>query len=236
LHQKITYVTISIGGSIINPGKIDKAFLQEFRNLVIDFVEKSEGQKKLIIVCGGGATAREYINAAPPDLPPGQKDYLGIAPTWINAQLLTAWLHEFCAPIPSQDFRQFLDHVQLYPVAIAGGFLPALKTDEDSAIAADYFGSPYLINVTNVDGVYDSDPNKNKNAKKIDTLTYSEYYDMFGGRTLDPGASAPMAEVAVTICQRSNMKIFVIGKNIQAIKDAIDGKCSGTEIGSNKSH
>ncbi|MHA2338827.1 MAG: amino acid kinase family protein [Candidatus Hodarchaeales archaeon] len=108
MHQKITYVTISIGGSIINPGKIDKAFLQEFRNLVIDFVEKSEGQKKLIIVCGGGATAREYINAAPPDLPPGQKDYLGIAPTWINAQLLTAWLHEFCANFLLPGYMNFV--------------------------------------------------------------------------------------------------------------------------------
>lgn len=231
MQKKITYITISIGGSIINPGKIDKQFLQEFRNLVIDFVEKSKGLRKLIIVCGGGATAREYIDAAPPNLPPGQKDYLGIAPTWINAQLLTAWLHEFCPPIPSQDFKQFLDHVQLYPVTIAGGFLPALKTDEDSAITADYFGSPYLINVTNVDGVYDKDPHENKGAKKYDYLSYSEFYTMFGGRTLSPGASAPMAEVAVTICQRSNMKIFVIGKDIDAIKDAIEGKCSGTEIG-----
>jgi uridylate kinase len=57
---------------------------------------------------------------------------------------------------------------------------------------------------------------------------------MFGERTLDPGASAPMTEVAVTICQRSNMLIFVIGKEITVIKDAIDGKCSGTEIGQKK--
>lgn len=231
MNQKITYITISIGGSIINPGEIDKPFLQEFRNLVIDFIEKSKGLKKLIILCGGGATAREYIKAAPPDLPPGQKDYLGIAPTWINAQLLTAWLHEYCAPIPSQDFRQFLNHVQLFPVAIAGGFLPALKTDEDSAILADYFGSPYLINVTNVDGVYNKDPNMHKEAKKFKYLSYNEFYKMFGGRTTAPGASAPFTEVAVTICERSKMKIFVIGKDINAIKDAIDGKCFGTEIG-----
>jgi uridylate kinase len=57
---------------------------------------------------------------------------------------------------------------------------------------------------------------------------------MFGEKTLDPGASAPMTEVAVTICQRSNMLIFVIGKEITVIKDAIDGKCSGTEIGQKK--
>ncbi|OLS24740.1 MAG: Uridylate kinase [Candidatus Heimdallarchaeota archaeon LC_3] len=230
----MTYVTLSIGGSIINPGKIDVHFLQEFRDLVKDFIEESKGKKKLIIVCGGGVTAREYIKASPPDLPPGQKDYLGIAPTWVNAQLLSAWLHEYCAPIPSQDFRKFLDHVQLFPVAIAGGFLPALKTDEDSAIAADYFGSPYLINVTNVDGVYDKDPNKEKNAKRYDYLTYSDYYKMFGGRTVAPGASSPMAEVAVTIAERSQMRIFVIGKEIESIKNAINGKCSGTEIGPEK--
>ena len=54
---------------------------------------------------------------------------------------------------------------------------------------------------------------------------------MFGGRTTAPGASAPFTEVAVTICERSKMRIFVIGKDINAIKDAIGGKCSGTEIG-----
>ncbi|MFW9928636.1 MAG: UMP kinase [Candidatus Thorarchaeota archaeon] len=232
--QKPIYITLSIGGSIINSGEIDVEFLIELRKLVTEIIESSHGKKKLIIVCGGGVVAREYIRASPDDLPPGQKDYLGIMPTWVNAQLLSAWLHEYCPPIPSQEFTQFINDAKLFPVTIAGGFLPALKTDEDSAIAADYFGSPYLINVTNVDGIYDKDPNKFSNAKKFSYLSYDEFYKIFSGSTLDPGASAPFAEVAVKICERTNMKIFVVGKNIETIKQALEGKCLGTEIGPKK--
>lgn len=231
ISMKYTYITISLGGSVINPGVIDVQFLKNFRDLIVEEIIKSNKQLRVIIVCGGGAVARQYIEAKPPDLPQGQADYLGIIPTWVNAQLITAWFHTYCAPIPSQEFSKFLDHAQLYPVVVSGGFLPALKTDEDAAIAADYFGSPYLINITNVNGIYDNDPKKNVNAKKIDFLTYKEFYAMFDGHSIAPGASSPFTVVSAKICERSKCRIFVVNKDMAAIKEAIRGNCIGTEVG-----
>jgi len=229
--QQYTYATISVGGSIINPGTIDVGFLKGFREVILNDLTASNGKKKFIIICGGGAAAREYIRACPPGLSPGQIDYLGIMPTWVNAQLLSAWFSGYCPPIPGQDFHQFLQNASLYLITIAGGFLPALKTDEDSAVAADFFASPYLINITNVDGVYDKDPKKFSEAKKFTKMSYQQFHEMFGGRTLDPGASAPFAEVAVRLCERTKMRIFVIGKEMSVLREALRGNCQGTEIG-----
>ena len=54
-----TYV-ISVGGSAIVPDKIDIGFLKQFKNTIL----KLSKSNKLVIVCGGGRTAREYISAA----------------------------------------------------------------------------------------------------------------------------------------------------------------------------
>ena len=51
-------VVISVGGSAINPGKIDIRFLKELKRVVLNFSRRN----KVILVCGGGYLAREYIN------------------------------------------------------------------------------------------------------------------------------------------------------------------------------
>ena len=121
-----------------------------------------------------------------------------------------------------------------YPILVAGGFLPGIKTDEDAALCADYFKSPYLINVTNVDGVYDSDPRKNSHAKRFDHLSYKEFIELIQHEDVGPGASAPYTLIATKIAQRSNCRLLIVKKDIKAIRDAITGKNVGTEISDEK--
>ena len=165
-------ITISLGGSIINPGSIDRDFLIQFKDLIIDHVKQTND--KFVIICGGGKVARDYINGGPVDIPPGQKDLLGISATWVNAQLIAAWFYGYTPTKPIQEFYDFVNQLDKteYPILVAGGFLPSIKTYEDAAICADYFNSPYLLNVTNVEGVYDFVPNRNSIAKNFDHLSY----------------------------------------------------------------
>ena len=221
-------ITISLGGSIINPGTIDKEFLREFRDLVVHHVEQTKD--KFIIICGGGKVARDYINASPENIPPGQKDLTGILATWVNAQLIASWFQGYTPSKPSQEFYTFVNQMDDYPVLVAGGFLPGIKTDEDAALCADYFKSPYLINVTNVDGVYDADPRKNPKAKRFDHLSYKEFIDLIQHEDVGPGASAPYTLIATKIAQRSNCRLLIVKKDIKAIKNAIEGINVGTEI------
>ncbi len=233
MKNQAKIITISLGGSIINPGTIDKEFLEAFRNLILDHYERTKD--KFIIICGGGKVARDYITASPDNIPPGQKDLVGILATWVNAQLIASWFQGYTPSKPSQDFYSFVNQIDEYPVLIAGGFLPGIKTDEDAALAADYFKSPYLINVTNVDGVYDSDPRKNPGAKKFNHLSYNEFIDLIQHEDVGPGASAPYTLIATKIAQRSNCRLLIVKKDIQAIKSAIEGNNVGTEISSTKS-
>ena len=228
MKNQAKIITISLGGSIINPGDIDREFLQSFRDVVLHHHQQT--QEKFIIICGGGKVARDYINASPENIPPGQRDLTGIMATWINAQLIAAWFQGYTPSKPSQDFYTFVNQIDDYPVLIAGGFLPGIKTDEDAALAADYFKSPYLINVTNVDGVYDSDPKKNPKAKKFVHLTYKEFIDLVQHDDVGPGASAPYTLIATKIAERSNCRLLIVKKDITAIKEAIQGKNVGTEI------
>lgn len=221
-------ITISLGGSIINPGSIDRDFLQAFSDLILRHLEKTKD--KFIIICGGGKVARDYITASPDTMPPGQKDLTGIMATWVNAQLIASWFQGYTPTKPSQNFYNFVEQIHSYRVLIAGGFLPGIKTDEDAALCADYFKSPYLINVTNVDGVYNEDPRKYPKAKRFDHMSYKEFIDLIQDEDVGPGASAPYTLIATKIAERSKCRLLIVKKDISALKQAIEGINVGTEI------
>jgi len=219
-------VTLSLGGSIINPGEIDSQFLTDFSIVIKELVH----QHKFMIVCGGGKIARQYIKGLPEGLTEGERDYMGIAATWLNAQLLTYYFKGHCSPILPATVKILTEQLQSYSIGISGGFLPAIKTDEDAAILADLFGSPILVNVTNVDGIYDKDPKKFPDAKKYEELTYKQFYEIVNPLSLGAGSNAPFTLIAAKICERTNIRIIICQKNAKKIKEAIQGKNVGTVI------
>ncbi len=219
-------ITLSLGGSIINPGEIDVAFLEQFSNILKKLISKY----KFIIVCGGGKVAREYIKALPHGLTEGERDFMGIAATWLNAKLLSFYFKGNCAPILPQTIEELIQQLENNDIGLSGGFLPAVKTDEDAAIVADLFGSPILINVTNVDGIYNKDPRTYPDAEKFSTLTYKEFYEIINPLSLDAGSNAPFTLIAAKICERTNMRIIICPKDISKIEAAINGKNAGTTI------
>ncbi|MHA2273428.1 MAG: amino acid kinase family protein [Candidatus Hodarchaeales archaeon] len=120
-------IVISLGGSVINPGTIDKPFLKEFTALVAEMVENGH---KFGIVCGGGAVARQYIAALPEGLSEGQKDMIGIEPTWLNARLIAVYLRELCSQVLPRHFDQLIRQLEQYSVAICGKFPDAKRFDK----------------------------------------------------------------------------------------------------------
>ncbi len=219
-------ITLSLGGSIINPGEIDNQFLSDFSKMIIKLLPEF----KFVIVCGGGKVARQYIKGLPDGLTEGERDYMGIAATWLNAQLLTYYFKGYCSPILPSTVKNLTEQMQTYDIGLSGGFLPAVKTDEDAAVLADLYGSPILINVTNVDGIYDKDPQKHSDAKKYEKLSYKQFYEVVSPLSLGAGSNAPFTFIAAKICQRSNMKIIICSKEVKKIQDAIKGQNVGSII------
>ena len=224
------YIVISFGGSVVNPGKIDTAFLMSFRELVLEEIDKG---RKFVIVTGGGGISRQYISALVEtglDITEGEKDQLAIIPTWLNAKLVSLLFKGYTSRVLPGCFDDIGKQLDRWPIVFSGGLLPGLKTDEDTSIIADYLGANMLINVTNVDGVYDDNPNTNPKAKKFDSMTYSDFYQLSEKLSVKAGSNAPFTAMAVRIAERSSIKIFVVDKDISTIKAAINGKCKGTVI------
>jgi uridylate kinase len=224
--MKKPVITFSLGGSIINPGEIDTQFLFEFSTVLKELVS----EYKFVIVCGGGKVARQYIAGLPNGLTEGERDNMGIAATWLNAQLLSYYFKDFCSPILPITVDDLTKQLQQYDIGVSGGFLPAVKTDEDAGILADLYGSHLLINVTNVDGIYDRDPQQYPDAKKYIELTYHQFYEIVSPLSLDAGSNAPFTLIAARICERSNIRIIITDAQIDKIKIAIQGRNVGTVI------
>ncbi len=221
-------IVISLGGSIIIPDKIDVEFLKGFKKLIINFVEKGN---KVIIVCGGGKTARLYQNAASKisGLRIDDVDWMGIHATRLNAQLVkTLFLgdvHEFVIHDPN-DKIEFKEHV-----LIAAGWKPGWSTDYDAVLLAKNFDVKTVINMSDISYVYDKEPKNNHDARPIKEMSWKELRKLVGNKW-DPGLNVPFDPIAAKEGERLGLKVVILkGTDLNNLKKFLDGKeFNGTVI------
>jgi uridylate kinase len=120
--------------------------------------------------------------------------------------------------------RRAIRHLEKGRVVIfsAGTGNPYFSTDTAAALRATEIGADAVIKATKVDGVYDSDPHKNPQARKFDHMTYIEFLN----RRL-----TVMDSTAVTLCMENSLPILVLNfwdKN--ALTSALQGKPVGTLV------
>lgn len=99
---------------------------------------------------------------------------------------------------------------------------PFFSTDTGAALKAAEIGADALLLAKNIDGIYDSDPKTNPNAKKFDELTYDEYV-VRGLRAMDTSA--------VVMCKENGLKVHAFGlSDKNSIVKAVAGDKEGTII------
>ncbi|MCX6768429.1 MAG: UMP kinase [Candidatus Micrarchaeota archaeon] len=223
-------VVISLGGSLINgAGTVDRAFLKEFKSIVL------KSGESLGIVTGGGKTAREYASAAREFC--GNNfvaDEVAVAATRLNAQLMLALFRDIAHPRVFLDFGKAAAALDGHKIVVMGGTIPGITTDTDSVLLAEAVGTRRLVNLSNVDGIYDSDPKTNPNAKKFEKMSHAELLEMAQKNDQRaPGTNFVFDMVACKLAKRSNIELhFVGGKNIKDLEKAIKGKKhAGTVVG-----
>ena len=86
------------------------------------------------------------------------------------------------------------------------------------------------MNATDVDGVYDSDPNKYKNAKKFKKIPIKKLRSMLVHQDSLAGSYDLMDIVALKVIERSKIKTRVIKADIKILERVIKGNPEGTEI------
>lgn len=222
-------VVISLGGSLINgTGSIDRAFLKEFREIVL------KSGEEIGIVAGGGKVAREYASAAREFCGNNYvADEVAVAGTRLNAALVASLLRGAAHPKVFTDFTKAAAAIGKYKIVVMGGTIPGITTDTDSVLLAEAVGAKRIVNLSNVEGVYDSDPKANPNAKKLGRITHAQLLEM--AQRADqrmPGTNFVFDVIACKLAKRSGIELhFVDGKNIKELGNAIKGKKhSGTVV------
>jgi uridylate kinase len=222
-------IIISLGGSMIVPDSLDINFLKEFKELILSHVAQG---KKFIIITGGGKTCRNYQNTAN-DITPASKedlDWIGIATNNLNAEFLRVIFKEqaFNKVIIDLSKPFSLDK----PIVIGGALEPGHSSDFDAVLAAKTVGAKKIVNLSNIDHVYDSDPKVNPNAKKLETISWADYRNLIPGEWTSAGLSTPFDPIASRTAEEARISVMIMnGKPIDNLARCLNGeKFSGTII------
>lgn len=163
-------------------------------------------------------------------------DYMGMLGTVINALALMDAIEREGVPVRVQTAiemravaepyirRRALRHLEKGRVVIFGGGTgnPYFTTDTTAALRAMEIGADVLIKATKVDGVYDSDPRTNPDARRFDRLTYMEALN----RRLEV-----MDSTALSLCMDHNLPILVLNLwDPDALRQALYGEPVGTLV------
>jgi uridylate kinase len=214
-------IVISVGGSLIVPEDIDSGWLSEFKQLIDKKI--SQGYR-FIIITGGGKTARKYQNAAKDiaGLTGEDLDWIGIHSTRLNAHLVRTIFRKEAHPQIIKDPTKKIKFKE--NILIAAGWKPGFSTDFDAVLLAKQFKVKKLINLSNIDYVYDKDPKKFSDAKIIREISWKEFRRIVGNKW-DPGLNAPFDPIAAKESEKMHLEVAIMnGKNIKNIEDYLDNK------------
>jgi uridylate kinase len=199
----------------------------------ISAVAKSGVQ--LVIVVGGGNIWR-YRDTKGSGIERTASDAMGMLATIMNSVALQAALETFGSqtrvlssiqvPQLAEPYirRRAIRHLEKNRVVICAGGTgnPFFTTDSAAALRALELSCECVLKATNVDGIYDKDPNKNKDAKMYTELTYQEAIE----KHLNV-----MDQAAFSLCQDSNLPIRVFNfTDVGNLKKVVEGEKIGTLV------
>lgn len=226
----------TLGGSLLRPEVEDRhAWLEGLCHAVKDAV--SSGYK-LGLVIGGGAPAREGIELAKPILQNdiAALDRIGIAGTRLNATIVAESLRvrgNDVAPLIPINIHEAAKFCQEHDIVVMGGTVPGHTTDTVAIQLAKELGAECCIIATNVGHVYSSDPKKDKNAKKFESMTHDELTDIVGpAEHQNAGYSTVIDSIGANIAKEMNLNLAVLdGRDIERLRAALNGESfEGTNI------
>lgn len=215
---------ISLGGSIVVPNDIDTVFLKEFKDAITSYLNKNK-QSRIIFVVGGGAPARNYQNASKAlngsTISSYDLDMIGIRATHLNAEYVRLALGAASPLVTNPKSKNTPFDGQ---ILVAGGWKPGFSTDTDAVYLGIRFGAKYVINLSNTDMVYTDDPRKNKDAKPIMDITWSNFQKIVG-KTWEPGKNVPFDPIASKLAKKHDINVICAnGRNINNTLNILNGK------------
>lgn len=229
-------VILKISGEALsgtNGYGIDPEMIQKIAAEISEVVKTTNVE--MAIVVGGGNIFRGIAGSAK-GMDRGTADYMGMLATVINALALQDAIEKFEIETRVQsaiEMRQIAEpyirrrairHLEKGRVVIfaAGTGNPFFSTDTTAALRAAEIGADVILMAKNVDGIYDSDPEINSNAKKLDSLSYIDLLN---------NSLRVMDFTAVSLCMDNEipLKVFAVKKEGN-IKRVLLGDKIGTSV------
>ena len=184
-----------------------------------------------VIVAGGGTIARHYIShARSSGTDESTLDELGIEISRLNAKLLIYALGNKAYSHPPTTLQEVRHAVDDGLIVITGGLHPGQSTNGTAALIAEKIKAEQFLNATDVDGVYDMDPIKFKQAKKFKRIELKNLKNILVHEDSVAGGYDLMDIVALKIIERSKIQTRILKADPKIIEKAIKGNNVGTEI------
>ncbi len=233
MKLKYKRVLIKLSGEALAGSKKSGVCYDTVLNICKKIKEIHDMGVEIGIVVGGGNFWRGRQNE---EFDRATADYIGMLATAMNALTINDAFRQLKTQSRVQtaiEMRQVAEfyikgraykHLDKNRIVIfgCGTGSPFFSTDTASALKAAEIHADALIKATNVDGVYDSDPKKNKNAKKYDEISYLEVLNK---------KLKVMDSTSTTMCMDNNIPIIVVNiNNKEDLKNVIIGKKVGTII------
>ena len=212
-------IIISLGGSLVAPGDIDLGFLKTFKHSL----QKYLSTKRFFIIVGGGKIARIYQKAL---LEFGAKssnrDWIGINVTRLNAEVIKQAFAGSCyletITDPNKKVKTSKD------IVVGAGWKPGWSTDYDAVLIAKNHNIKTIINLTNIDYVYDKNPSEFPGAKPLKEIDWKSFERIVGDKW-SPGTSAPFDPIASKLAAKLKLKVIMLnGKNLERLEDFLNNK------------
>ena len=219
------------GESLIgdNDYGIDSKMLSRYAQEINSIVDSG---MQIAIVIGGGNIYRG-VQSEGAGFDRVQGDYMGMLATIINGMALQSALESINIPTRIQTAikmeqitepyirRRAIRHLEKGRVVIfgAGTGNPYFTTDTAATLRAIEIEADIILKGTRVDGIYSSDPEKNDDAKKYDTISFEEVFN----KKLNV-----MDMTAFTLCKENKLPIKVFNMNKQGNLSKV---CNGENVG-----
>lgn len=219
MNSRKETIIISLGGSLVVPNEIDVGFLKSFKRSL----QKYLGQKRFFIIVGGGKIAREYQKAL---LEFGAKaqdrDWIGINATRLNAEIIRQIFlgHSYPKIItdPTKRIKTNKD------IVVGAGWKPGWSTDYCAVLTAKRYGIKTIVNLTNIDYVYDKNPSDFSDAKPLKEVDWKSFERIVGSKW-EPGLNMPFDSRASKLAASLKLKVVMInGKNLEHLEGFFNNK------------
>jgi len=229
-------VLLKITGEVFGGEKqfgLDFVAIKKLAKYLAEVQKKTKVELAIVIGAGNLFRGRNVINT---DFDRAAADYIGMLGTVMNALSLQGELEilgtstrvlsslkidQVCEPFIR---RRAIHHLEKgYMVILAGGTgSPFFTTDSAAALKACELNCEIILKGSNVEGIYDTDPRKNKNAKMFKTISYQKALKM--GLTV-------MDNTAFALCQREKIPIVVFNlNNLTNIEKILNDEDVGTLV------